>query len=82
MVEDLLPKCVRTISSANRTVCALEAGYLNYVDANAPRIMYTAVPVEPRADISDAVLPAGIEVEFDLVRISPTVDWVWVRRKM
>ena len=43
--------------------------------------MCTAALVEPRADISVAVLPAGIEVEFDLVRISPTVDWVWVRRK-
>ena len=44
--------------------------------------VYAMVPAGQRADISDAVLPAGIEVEFALVLIPPIADGVRVRRKI
>ena len=34
-----------------------------------------------RVEVSDAVLPAGLEVEFDLVLIPPMGDGIRVRRK-
>jgi hypothetical protein len=82
VVEEPPAKRAGTVSLANSTVYAIEVAYLNEVDASAPRIERTTVPAGQRADISDAVLPAGIEVEFALVLIPPIADGVRVRRKI
>jgi hypothetical protein len=71
-----------TVSVANRTAYAIEVAYLNETDAQAPRIVRTRVPPGERVEVSDAVLPAGLEVEFDLVLIPPTGEGIRVRRKM
>jgi hypothetical protein len=70
------------VSIVNHTNYALEVAYLNEVDAQAPRIVRTEVPVGARAVVSGETLPAGLEVEFDLVFIPPTGDGVRVRRKV
>ena len=70
-----------TVFVANRTAYAIEVAYLNEVDAQAPRIVRTRVPPGERVEVSDAVLPAGLEVEFDLVLIPPMGDGIRVRRK-
>ncbi len=69
------------VSIVNHTNYVLEVAYLNVVYAHAPRIVHTEVPVGARAVVSGAALPAGLEVEFDLVFIPPTGDGVRVRRK-
>jgi len=70
------------VSIVNHTNYVLEVAYLNEVDAQAPRIVRTEVPVGSRAVVSGEALPAGLEVEFDLVFIPPTGDGVRVRRKV
>ena len=70
------------VSIVNHTNYVLEVAYLNEVDAQAPRIVRTEVPVGARAVVSGEALPAGLEVEFDLVFIPPTGDGVRVRRKV
>ena len=70
------------VSIVNRTAYALEVAYLNEVDVEAPRIVRTVVPAGLRVDVSGAALPAGLEVEFDLVLIPPAADGIRVRRKM
>ena len=72
------------VSIVNHTNYVLEVAYLNEVDAQAPRIVRTEVPVGARAVVSGEALPAGLEVEFDLdlVFIPPTGDGVRVRRKL
>jgi hypothetical protein len=70
------------VSIVNHTNYVLEVAYLNEVDAQAPRIVRTEVPVGARAVVSGETLPAGLEVEFDLVFIPPTGDGVRVRRKV
>jgi len=70
------------VSIVNHTNYVLEVAYLNEVDAQAPRIVRTEVPVGARAVVSGEVLPAGLEVEFDLLFIPPTGDGVRVRRKL
>lgn len=69
------------VSIVNHTNYVLEVAYLNVVYAHAPRIVHTEVPVGARAVVSGEALPAGLEVEFDLVFIPPTGDGVRVRRK-
>ena len=69
------------VSIINHTDYVLEVAYLNEVDAQAPRIVRTEVPVGARAVVSGEALPAGLEVEFDLVFIPPAGDGVRVRRK-
>ncbi len=69
------------VSIVNHTNSVLEVAYLNVVYAQAPRIVYTEVPVGARAVVSGKALLAGLEVEFDLVFIPPTGDGVRVRRK-
>ena len=69
------------VSIVNHTNYVLEVAYLNEVDAEAPRIVRTEVPVGARAVVSGEALPAGLEVEFDLVFIPSTGDGVRVRRK-
>ena len=69
------------VSIVNHTNYVLEVAYLNEVDSQAPRIVRTEVPVGARAVVSGEALPAGLEVEFDLVFIPPTGDGVRVRRK-
>ena len=70
------------VSIVNHTNYVLEVAYLNEVDAQAPRIVRTEVPVGARAVVSGEVLPAWLEVEFDLLFIPPTEDGVRVRRKL
>ena len=70
------------VSIVNHTNYVLEVAYLNEVDAQAPRIVRTEVPVGARAVVSGEVLPAGLEVEFDLLFIPPTGDGVRVRLKL
>ena len=69
------------VSIVNHTNYVLEVAYLNVVYAQARRIVHTEVPVGARAVVSGEALPAGLEVEFDLVFIPPTGDGVRVRRK-
>ncbi|HIG54490.1 MAG TPA: hypothetical protein EYQ18_11010 [Candidatus Handelsmanbacteria bacterium] len=69
------------VSIINHTDYVLEVAYLNEVDAQAPRIVRTEVPVGARAVVSGEALPAGLEVEFDLVFIPPAGDGVRVHRK-
>ena len=71
-----------TVSLINRTTYLLEVAYLNEVEAAGPRIVRTSVPAGERLVISGAELPAGLEVEFDLVLVPETVDAIRVRRKM
>ena len=71
-----------TVSVANHTAYDLEVAYLNETDADAPRIVRTHVPAGQRAEVSDGVLPAGLEVEFDLVLVPRTEDGIRVRRKI
>ena len=82
VVEEPPAKRAGTVSLANSTVYAIEVAYLNEVDASAPRIVRTTVQAGQCADISDAVLPAGIEVEFALVLVPPIAEGVRVRRKI
>ena len=70
------------VSIVNHTNYVLEVAYLNEVDAQAPRIVRTEVPVGARAVVSGEALPVGLEVEFDLVFIPPMEDGVRVRRKV
>ena len=71
-----------TVAVANRTAYDLEVAYLNETDADAPRIVRTRVPAGQRAEVSDGVLPAGIEVEFDVVLLPQATDGIQVRRKI
>ena len=71
-----------TVAVANHTSYDLEVAYLNETDADAPRIVRTRVPAGQRAEVSDGVLPAGLEVEFDLVLVPRTADGIRVRRKI
>ncbi len=71
-----------TVSVANHTTYDLEVAYLNETDADAPRIVRTHVPAGQRTEVSGGVLPAGIEVEFDLVLVPRTTDGIRVRRKI
>ena len=70
------------VAVANHTAHDLEVTYLNETDADAPRIVRTRVPAGQRAEVSDGVLPAGLEVEFDLVLVPRTADGIRVRRKI
>ena len=69
-----------TVSLINRTTYLLEVAYLNEVEAADPHIVRTSVPAGERMVISGAELPAGLEVEFDLVLVPATVDAIRVRR--
>ena len=71
-----------TVSVANHTAYDLEVAYLNETDADAPRIVRTRVPAGQRAKVSGGVLPASLEVEFDLVLVPRTADGLRVRRKI
>lgn len=71
-----------TVAVANHTTYDLEVAYLNETDADAPRIVRTHVPAGQRAEVSGGVLPAGLEVEFDLVLVPHTADGIRVRRKV
>ena len=71
-----------TVSVANHTAYDLEVAYLNETDADAPRIVRTHVSAGQRTEVSGGVLPAGVEVEFDLVLVSRTADGIRVRRKI
>ena len=71
-----------TVSVANHTAYGLEVAYLNETDADAPRIVRTHVPAGQRVEVSGGVLPAGIEVEFDLVLVPRTADGIRVRRNI
>ena len=68
------------VSIVNHTNYVLEVAYLNVVYAQAPRIVHTGCQLA-RAVVSGEALPAGLEVEFDLVFIPPMGDGVRVRRK-
>ena len=71
-----------TVSVANHTAYDLEVAYLNETDADAPRIVRTHVPAGQRVEVSGGVLPAGLEVEFDLVLVPRTADGIRVRRNI
>ena len=71
-----------TVSVANHTAYGLEVAYLNETDADAPQIVRTHVPAGQRVEVSGGVLPAGIEVEFDLVLVPRTADGIRVRRNI
>lgn len=71
-----------TVSVANHTAYDLEVAYLDETDAAAPRIVRTRVPAGQRVEVSGGVLPAGLEVEFDLVLVPRTADGFRVRRKI
>ena len=71
-----------TVAVVNHTAYDLEVVYLNEIDADAPRIVRTRVPAGQRAEVSDGVLPAGIEVEFDVVLLPHAADGIRVRRKI
>ncbi len=71
-----------TVLVANHTAYDLEVAYLNEIDADAPRIVRTRVPTGQRVEVSGGVLPAGIEVEFDVVLLPHTTDGIRVRRKI
>ena len=71
-----------TVSVANHTAYDLEVAYLNETDAAAPQIVRTRVLAGQRAEVSSGVLPAGLEVEFDLVLVPHTADGIRVRRKI
>ena len=71
-----------TVAVANHTAYDLEVAYLNETDADAPRIVRTRVPAGQRVEVSGGVLPAGIEVEFDVVLVPHTADGIRVRRKI
>ena len=71
-----------TVAVANHTAYDLEVAYLNETDADAPRIVRTHVPAGQRTEVSGGVLPAGLEVEFDLVLVPRTEDGIRVRRKI
>ena len=71
-----------TVAVANHTTYDLEVAYLNETGADAPRIVRTHVPAGQRAEVSGGVLPAGLEVEFDLVLVPRTADGIRVRRKV
>ena len=71
-----------TVAVANHTAYDLEVAYLNETDADAPQIVRTLVPAGQLAEVSGGVLPAGIEVEFDLVLVPRTADGIRVRRKI
>ena len=71
-----------TVAVANHTAYDLEVAYLNEIDADAPRIVRTHVPAGQRTEVSGGVLPAGLEVEFDLVLVPRTADGIRVRRKI
>ena len=65
----------------NQSPYEVEAAYLNEVDADLPRVVRTRVEAGGRKDVSGAVLPAGLEVEFDLVLLVPPERGFRVRRK-
>lgn len=71
-----------TVAVANHTAYDLEVAYLNETGADAPRIVRTHVSAGQRAEVSGGVLPAGLEVEFDLVLVPRTADGIRVRRKV
>ena len=71
-----------TVSVANHTAYDLEVAYLNETDADAPQIVRTRVPTGQYAEVSSGVLPASLEVEFDLVLVPRTADGIRVRRKI
>ena len=71
-----------TVAVANHTAYDLEVAYLDETDPAAPRIVRTYVPAGQRAEVSGGVLPAGLEVEFDLVLVPHTEDGIRVRRKI
>ena len=71
-----------TVAVANHTAYDLEVAYLNEINADAPRIVRTHVPAGQRLEVSGGVLPAGLEVEFDLVLVPRTADGIRVRRKI
>ena len=70
------------VAVANHTAYDLEVAYLNETDADAPRIVRIRVPAGQRVEVSDGVLPAGIELEFDVVLLPRTEDGIRVRRKI
>ena len=80
--EDPVAATAGTVSVANRTAYELEVAYLNEVDVDAPRIVRTRIPAGALAEVSGEVLPAGLEVEFDLVLVPLDGEGVRVRRKM
>ena len=71
-----------TVAVANHTAYDLEVAYLNETDVDEPRIVRIRVPAGQRVEVSDGVLPAGIEVEFDVVLLPRTEDGIRVRRKI
>ena len=71
-----------TVFVANHTAYDLEVAYLNETAADAPRIVRTRVPAGQRVEVSGGVLPAALEVEFDLVLVPHTADGIRVRRKI
>ena len=65
----------------NRTGYALDVAYLNDVDPGAPIIVRTRVEAGDLRDVTGAVLPAGTEIELDVVLLVPESEGFRVRRK-
>ena len=65
----------------NQTRYAVESAYLNQVESERPRIVRIQVEPGQLRDISQEVLPGGLEVEFDLVLLLPRELGYRVRRK-
>jgi hypothetical protein len=65
----------------NQTLYVVETAYLNRVEAERPHIVRVQVEPGQTRDVSQGVLPAGLEVEFDLVLLLPAEMGFRVRRK-
>ena len=66
----------------NRTGYALDVAYLKDVDPGAPVIVRTRVAAGDLQDVTGTVLPAGTEVELDVVLLVPESEGFRVRRKV
>ena len=65
----------------NQLPYEVETAYLNRVDVDLPRIVRSTVLAGQRQDVSGEVLPAALEVEFDLVVLVPSAQGFRLRRK-
>lgn len=66
----------------NQLPYEVETAYLNRVDVDLPRIVRSTVLAGQRQDVSGEVLPAALEVEFDLVVLVPSAQGFRLRRKV
>ena len=65
----------------NQLPYEVEVAYLNRVDDDVPRVVRTSVDAGARQDVSGEMLPAAMEVEFDLVVLVPPQEGFRLRRK-